>query len=135
MGGKRDAGLTPAQAKALARAIKPYVDRFESGVAAAKAAGISQSQLSQIMAASGRGAGVSVLCRLRVVTGLTLDQLLGLDPLAEAMPLDDVRAVLRVALEEMERRKRDTEAAKDEDDRTLRKHTVPSFPPKKKSQA
>ncbi len=87
VGRKRGTGLTDEQAKALAKRLEPYFENYDRNqTSMAKAWGVSQSQLSQILSGKGRGAGVAVLVRIRQHTGLTLDELLGL---AETSPVVD----------------------------------------------
>jgi hypothetical protein len=80
MGGPRPA-LTHQQAQHLASVVRPFVEQYVgSATAMARAWQLSQSQLSQILSARGRGAGLAVLCRIRLHTGMSLDELLGLPP-------------------------------------------------------
>lgn len=81
-------GLDPKEARHLADVLRPIVDeRFDGNATkAAKAIGIAQSHMSQILAARGRGAGIHVLKRIRAFTGLTIDDLLGLPPLRPTAP-------------------------------------------------
>jgi hypothetical protein len=91
---KRDTGLTQEQAEHLATELKPFLDRFGGNqTRMAKAWGVSQPQLNQILNASGRGAGVAVLCRLRQATGRSIDDLLGLDPIGPSVD-DRIRVVV-----------------------------------------
>lgn len=103
MGRKRGTGLTDAQAEHLAKELKPFCDqRFDgNGTAMAKAWGIAQSQMSQILSGRGRGAGVAVLCRLRQATGKSIDELLGLPPLGPSLD-DRIRAAVSHAIDELE---------------------------------
>lgn len=106
MSRKRGSGLTPEQAKHLASEIKPHLDRFQgNGTALAKAWGVSQSQLSQIINATGRGAGVAVLTRIRLATGRTLDDLLGLPPLGPNID-DRIRKAVEKALDDIEKKRK-----------------------------
>lgn len=106
MARKRGTGLTADQAKHLAAEIKPHLDRFDgNGTALAKAWGVSQSQLSQIINATGRGAGVSVLSRIRLATGRSIDELLGLPPLGPNID-DRIRKAVDKALDELEKKKK-----------------------------
>jgi transcriptional regulator with XRE-family HTH domain len=73
-------------AEHLAGILRPIVrERFDDNQTAfAKAAGVSQSQVSSIMKSGGgdRSVGISVLIRLREYLGnLTIDEMLGLPPL------------------------------------------------------
>lgn len=71
---------------------------------AAKGLGISQAHLSHLIAAEGRGPGLSVLLRMRDYTGKSIDALLGLPP----VPGEELTERLRAALEtEVARIKRD----------------------------
>ncbi len=96
MGRKQGTGLSEEQAKHLAEELKPFLERFDDNATRmAKAWGVAQSQMSQILMGRGRGAGIAVLCRLRLATGRTLDDLLGLRPLG---PTIDAR--IRSAVDE-----------------------------------
>jgi transcriptional regulator with XRE-family HTH domain len=76
----RSKALERRYAEHLASVLKPIVERdFENQTQAARAMGIAQSHLSQIL--MGEGAGIAVLIRVRAFTGMSLDQLLGLPPL------------------------------------------------------
>lgn len=117
MSRKRGTGLTADQAKHLASEIKPHLERFDgNGTALAKAWGVSQSQLSQIINATGRGAGVSVLCRIRLATGRTIDDLLGLPALGPTID-DRIRRAVDKALDDLEKKKTQVRA-KTKDART-----------------
>ena len=95
MARKRDSGLTEEQAKRLAEKLQPFFKLYsENQTQMAKAWGISQPQLGQILNAKGRGAGVAVLCRIREKTRMSLDELLGLDPFE-----DSVEERVRVAID------------------------------------
>ena len=86
----------------LARVLRPYVEAFPSQTAAAKAWGIAQSHLSQLLLAEGKGAGIAVLIRIRAALNLSLDELLGLPPLRQVGGLrDEIRAALRAELAEI----------------------------------
>lgn len=90
----------------VARELAALVrDRFDNNqTRTAKALGISQPHLSHLIAAEGRGPGLSVLIRLREYTGRSIDALLGLPPL----PSDELTERLRAALDtEVARIKRD----------------------------
>ena len=100
MGRNRGTGLTEKQAQHLAEELRAYLSRYDNNqTAMAKAWGISQPQLSQIIAGSGRGAGVAVLCRLRMHTGKSIDDLLGLPPLGATLE-DQIRAAVDKAFAE-----------------------------------
>jgi hypothetical protein len=75
-------GITGAQARRLAKLLVPFRARFDSDREMAKAWGIAQNQVSGLLRAR-RRCGLAVLCRIRKHTGLTIDDLLGLAPLAE----------------------------------------------------
>ena len=65
-------------ARELAKLVK---DRFDDNqTKAAKYLGISQPHLSHLIAAEGRGPGLSVLLRVREATDRSIDELLGLPP-------------------------------------------------------
>lgn len=99
MGRKSGTGLTEEQAKHLAEELRPFLERFDgNGTRMAKAWGVAQSQMSQILSGKGRGAGVAVLCRLRLATGRTLDELLGLKPLGPTLD-DRIRSAVDDALD------------------------------------
>lgn len=92
----------------LARVLRPIVEeRFSNNqTKAAKAWGIAQSHLSQILLAEGRGAGIAVLIRIRNALDMSLDDMLGLPPVKSAPApshLDEIRAALRAELAEMQR--------------------------------
>lgn len=91
----------------LAKVLRPYAEAYPSQTAAAKAWGIAQSHLSQILLAEGKGAGIAVLIRIRKALGITLDEMLGLPPIrvekAPTSHLDEIRAALRAELEDMRR--------------------------------
>lgn len=108
MARQRGTGLTDDQAKRLADLLRPYRDERFGGNATdmARAWGVSQSQLSQILSGRGRGAGVAVLIRLRAATGRTLDDLLGLPELGPTQE-DRIRAAVERALDERARQGRE----------------------------
>lgn len=99
MGRKQGTGLTEEQAKHLAEELRPYLERFDDNATRmAKAWGVAQSQMSQILSGRGRGAGVAVLIRLRQATGRSLDELLGLKPLGPSID-DRIRSAVDDALD------------------------------------
>lgn len=99
MGRKAGTGLTAEQAAHLAMRLKPFHERFdENGAAMARSWGVSQSQLAQILNGRGRGAGVAVLCRLRLHTGISIDDLLGLPRLGPSLE-DKIRATVTEELD------------------------------------
>ncbi len=102
VGRKQGTGLTEQQARHLAEQLRPFHVRFEeNGTAMAKAWGISQSQMAQLLTGRGRGAGVAVLCRLRMHTGLAIDELLGLPRLGPSLD-DKIRTALHDELGKLE---------------------------------
>lgn len=84
-------GLTAEEKEHLAGVLRRLRDTRYDGNATemAKALGIGQSQVSQILKGSrtDRSAGIPVLKRIRAFTGLTIDQLIGL-PALEALVAD-----------------------------------------------
>lgn len=99
IGRRSGTGLSEQQAKHLAEVLRPFHAQFEGNATRmAKAWGISQPQLSQILMGRGRGAGVSVLCRLRTATGRSIDDLLGLPSLGPTLD-DRIRVAVDDAVE------------------------------------
>lgn len=94
MGTKKESGLTDEQARHLAGVLRQHLERYESGVAMARAWGISQSQLSQLMGGHRKGAGIAVLCRIRRHTGMSIDSLLGLPPLRGEISTAEMRRLV-----------------------------------------
>jgi hypothetical protein len=97
MARKSGTGLTQHQADRLAAQLAPFRERYSSDTAMAKAWTIAQSQMSGLLKASYRGAGISVLCRIRTHTGISIDDLLGLPPLGRTLDRqieDKIRAAL-----------------------------------------
>ncbi len=62
--------------------------------AAGKALQMTQSHVSALQSGA-RGPGIDLLIRLRKVTKLTIDQLLGLDPIPKVLGEQDVRRLSR----------------------------------------
>lgn len=126
-------GMPQAQKEHLARILRRVVDeRFDGNEsAAARDMKIHQSQFNQIVRASGQGAGVLNLLRIRRYMQMTLDELLGIDEsdpvrqryVPSGAPAEDpsiakIREAVRAELAAI----RAEEAAMDEDD-------APSTPP------
>ncbi len=102
MARKRGTGLTTEQAEHLAAELRVFLSRYENNATTmARAWGVSQPQLSQILSGRGRGAGVAVLCRLRMHSGRTIDDLLGLPPLGPTLD-DKIRAAVVKAVDDLE---------------------------------
>ncbi len=105
MAREKGTGLTDDQADHLAKVLAAFLPQFgNKQTVMARAWGISQPQLSQIlMGAAGKGAGVAVLCRLRTHTQMSIDDLLGLPPLArDRAAFDDrIRASVEKALDDL----------------------------------
>ena len=98
---KRSKRIPKAQAEALARHVREYIDREHGGVQrrAEKPMGISQSHLSALMRPEDRrGPGLDVLLRLRIILRMSIDDLLGLAPFAAAATPEEVKQQVRVAL-------------------------------------
>lgn len=107
---KRSKRIPKAQAEAIARHVRAYIDREYKGVQrqAEKGMGISQSHLSAIMRPEDRrGPGLDVLLRLRVLLRMSLDELVGLPPFASAASPEDVKQQVRIALLELVRETQD----------------------------
>jgi hypothetical protein len=100
----RETGLTVTQAKHLAEELRQFLPRYRNATEMARSWGISQSQMSQLLSGTNRGAGVAVLCRLRTHSGLTLDELLGLPPLGPSVD-DRIRRAVHEALDKEAARK------------------------------
>lgn len=73
-------------------------------VAIAKAIGIPQGVLSKLLAEKG-SLGANTLLALRRFTGLTIDELLGLDPQPHAMSRDELEALLAGLVDRVRRPK------------------------------
>lgn len=98
---KRSKRIPKAQAEAIARHVKAYIDREYGGVqrAAEKGMGISQSHLSALMRPEDRrGPGLDVLLRLRALLRVSLDELLALPPLDQPTSEGVERQVREVLL-------------------------------------
>lgn len=109
---KRSKRIPRAQAEAIARHVKAYVDREYGGVQrrAEGPMGISQSHLSAIMRpADRRGPGLDVLLRLRICLRMSLDDLLDLPPFAPAATPEEVKQQVRIALIELMRETDDSD--------------------------
>jgi transcriptional regulator with XRE-family HTH domain len=99
-------GLPLPQARHLANLLRPVVEKRFGGneTHAAKAMGVHQSQFNQILKAEGRGAGIAILMRIRKYMRMSIDELLGLEPVrAAAQPaatpaLDAIREAVRAEL-------------------------------------
>jgi plasmid maintenance system antidote protein VapI len=78
--------------RVFAKWVKDVHD--DNQTAAGRELGMTQSHVSALLAGS-RGPGIDLLIRMRKVTGLSLDQLLGLEKLPEVLTAQDVRKLSR----------------------------------------
>jgi hypothetical protein len=102
--GPKESGLTDDQAKHLAGVLARFLKRYDGNqTTMARAWGISQPQLSQLLGARKKGAGVSVLCRIRKHAQMSLDDLLGLPALEKTTEEARIRAIVVQALDELGR--------------------------------
>lgn len=88
----------------LAGILRPIVhDRFEGNQASfARHIGVSQPQISQLLRTDGgdRGVGIVVLMQLRKFLQMSIDDMLGLPPIApRAVPTDELVAAVMQALD------------------------------------
>lgn len=104
------------QWKALAATVGAYIDREYSGVQrrAERGMGISQAHLSAILnPGSRRGPGIATLLKLRATMRVSLDDLLGLEPVTAT--LSETKRAMREVLADFIVAKRAELDADDED--------------------
>lgn len=98
--------VSPGVLAAFSSVLREWMDERHGGnqTHAARALGVSQSHISAMLIGA-RGPGLNTLILMREQTGKSLDQMLGLPPLATPLPLVatmDEAAVRRAVRAELE---------------------------------